>query len=124
MLLYIAICILGVSMMSLPVKDKMLFGLKWGIIRLGIGLVAGAIILMIHSFVLSIVDNQTLAYVFSFGLVRYLEWFLLALVISNKYNVNFNEKTHYWILLGAFASVAIDGIVQYFDLIDNLKFVC
>ena len=122
--LYIAVCTAGVSMMNLSVKDKVLFGMKWGFIRLALGLVAGIIILMMYSFVASIVKNDAIAYIFSFGLIRYLEWFLLAILISNKYGMNFGKRTQYWILLGMFTSLIIGGFVNHFDLLGNMKFVC
>jgi len=109
--LYCAVCYMAVRILDLPVKSVAQFAVQWAVVRLGIGFVSGFFVFQLFTALLNAGLIDSLSYVLSFGIARYLEWFIVLKIIAKRYKIHVRARGHLWILIGTLTNVITDQMV-------------
>jgi hypothetical protein len=124
--MYVALCRFAVRMLALPVEIPRRFAVKFGLIRLAIGLLSGLVIFSAFGFLQNSGLGDVPSYLLTFGIARYVEWFLVLHLIAIEFNrspASFGLRGQQWVALGTLANVLVDQLVLQVDP-ENFKFVC
>ena len=99
------------------------FGLMWGGVRLGIGILFGLPI----AFTWALLDGHNIppsvSYAVAFGPARLFEWGFLLWLVERRHAVVRSGALFRWVLLGVAGSMALDGVAMALKL-NQIKFVC
>lgn len=109
-LVYFGVCLAALPMLHLAVADRTSFALKWAGARLLLGLALGLPIAWLFASATDAKVPDTLAYLLSFVLIRYIAWLLVLGLIAKTYRVSDWTRGQLWVVLGVIASVTLDGL--------------
>ncbi|WP_018692613.1 hypothetical protein [Algicola sagamiensis] len=123
--LYTVVCTTAPHFLKIKVDSIYRFAAIWGAIRLSLELVAGFFMLNFYALFESMIGSSIFAFILTFGLLRYLEWLLIVVIISQKYKRTcYGRGTQLWIALGVLSSLLIDTITLIFIPLGSMTFVC
>ena len=119
---YAVCCYLLLRVVGLRVKDPISFAASWGGVRLLLGLTVGIPMFYVYTLWLSAGTSESVSYVLSFVLLRYIEWLLLFLLIARKHHLRLSARAQAWIVSGVLVSCAADWLAVQTKLTETKLF--
>jgi hypothetical protein len=107
-------------------ENQVAVGLRWGAVRLLIGVAAGLPIGFAFAMGQEVGLPVFLSYLISFVPARCLEWFVLFTLFARSRKLRFDDRARTWIAMGVGVSLAFDLLawtaMEFGDV--NAKFFC
>src|SRR5689334_24696602 len=111
-LFYVVMAGVAIPLLRLAVPDSARFVIAYGALRVVVGLLSAVVILLVYQMV-STGSHAAMAYILSFGVIRYFEWLLVLWVISFRHHNSlwtFGWRGQLWVLVGVAGNIVFDRI--------------